>query len=280
VEQRALGPLSVSVLALGSWQTYERIPRADGVAVLNAARDAGITLLEVARYNDATGATGNSEVVFGEIFRASGWPRDAVTIAEKLWWEFWPSQSVADELDASLQRLGLDHVDFIYSDPPPSELAMEEVVEQVSALVSAGTVRAWGIVNWPAEMIASARAVAAIPPVAAQLPYSLVQRSPVEDADMIEALGPMGVVASFVLAGGALTGKYPGPGRLESQLSNPRFASALAEAERLRVRAAELGTTPAALAISFAVHAPRVATVLLGATSPEQVRANAAAIEV
>src|ERR1044072_9307966 len=135
MEHRALGPLSVSILALGSWQTDERIPRADGVAVLDAARDVGITFLETARYNattpDAPLATGYSEVVFGELFRASGWPRDEVVLANKLWWEFWPRQSVAEELDASLERTGLDHFDFIYSDPPPADLAMEEGVDPV-----------------------------------------------------------------------------------------------------------------------------------------------------
>ncbi|RKQ90618.1 aryl-alcohol dehydrogenase-like predicted oxidoreductase [Solirubrobacter pauli] len=284
MEQRALGPLPVSVLSLGSWQTYERIPRADGVAVLDAARDVGITLLEVARYNaaspDAPLATGYSEVVFGEIFRTSGWPRDEVAIANKLWWEFWPEQSVTQELEASLQRTGLDHFDFIYSDPPPAELAIEEVCEAVGGLVTAGKVKGWGVVNWPAERIAEARAVATVPPVAAQLPYNLIFRGMVEAPEMVEAMGPMGVVASAVLAGGALTGKYAdgGFGRLSGRLDDPRFAAALAEAEQLRERAAELGTTPAALAIRFAAEAPRVATVLLGATSPEQVRENARAI--
>ena len=45
------------------------------------------------------------EVVFGEVFRGSGWPRDEVLIANKLWWEFWPEQTAAQELDASLQRV-------------------------------------------------------------------------------------------------------------------------------------------------------------------------------
>ena len=71
--------IEVSVFALGSWRTYERIPREAGVAVLQAARDCGIDFLEVARYNDETWRapipTGYSEVVFGEVFRASGWPR-------------------------------------------------------------------------------------------------------------------------------------------------------------------------------------------------------------
>ena len=124
--------LDVSVLALGSWRTYERIPRAQGAAVLEAARAAGIDTLEVARYNDESGRapipTGYSEVVFGEIFRASGWPRDAATIATKLWWEFWP-QRPREELAASLERTGLERFDYVYSDPPPPELPLEQVVE-------------------------------------------------------------------------------------------------------------------------------------------------------
>jgi len=70
--------LEVSVFALGSWRTYERIPREAGVAVLQQARASGIDFLEVARYNDESGTapipTGYSEVVFGEVFAASSSP--------------------------------------------------------------------------------------------------------------------------------------------------------------------------------------------------------------
>src|SRR4051812_47091904 len=86
------GP-SVSVMSMGSWRTLERITPDLGVAVMRAARDAGITLLDDARYDDETGtapiATGWSEVVFGERFRAAGWDRHAVTVCNKLWWEHW-----------------------------------------------------------------------------------------------------------------------------------------------------------------------------------------------
>ncbi|MGZ4807417.1 MAG: aldo/keto reductase, partial [Ilumatobacteraceae bacterium] len=74
--------LNVSLFALGSWRTFERIPREQGLAVMQAAREAGITFLDDARYNDETGQapipTGYSEVVFGELFRAAGWVRDDV----------------------------------------------------------------------------------------------------------------------------------------------------------------------------------------------------------
>jgi L-glyceraldehyde 3-phosphate reductase len=285
--------LEVSVLALGSWQTYERIPRSQGVAVLQAARECGIDFLEVARYNDTTGSapipTGYSEVVFGEVFRASGWPRDEVLVANKLWWEFWPEQTAAQELDASLQRTGLDHFDFIYCDPPPDELAIEYVVTAVTDLVAEGKVRAWGIVNWQADRVAEAGRVAerlsVPPPCAAQLPYSLVSRSWVEDPAMKEALALCGasVVASYVLAGGILTGKYLSPGtkgRMADQLDAPQWEQAVAVADELHARAAEEGTTAAALAIAFALSNPDVATVLFGATTPEQVRENVHAVEL
>src|SRR5450432_4727476 len=122
--------LMVSKLALGSWRTYERVSREQGTSVMRAARDAGITFLDDARYNDETHnapiPTGYSEVVFGELFREAGWVRDEVVVSNKLWWEFWPEQDAAAELDGSLGRMGLDHIDLIYTMPPPEGLTIAE----------------------------------------------------------------------------------------------------------------------------------------------------------
>ena len=132
--------LEVSLLSLGSWRTFERISREQGVAVMRAAREAGITLLDDARYNDETGqapmATGWSEAVFGELFRAAGWVRDEVVVTNKLWWELWPDQDAAGELDGSLGRMGLDHIDLIYTMPPLEGLSVSDLVAQVAGLVS------------------------------------------------------------------------------------------------------------------------------------------------
>jgi L-glyceraldehyde 3-phosphate reductase len=291
--RRPLGAsgLEVSALALGSWRTYERIGPEAGAAVLQEARAAGIDFLEVARYNDETGRapipTGYSEVVFGEAFAASGWPRDEVTVASKLWWEFWP-QTAAQEMDASLERTGLERFDFVYSDPPPPELPMADVVGAVAELVSAGRVRAWGIVNWPAERVAEAGRVAdelgVAAPCAAQLPYNLISRDWVEGSEMTEALASCSatVVASYVLAGGILSGKYASGagGRMQGEVDAPRWEAAVRAARELRALADEVGTTPAALAMAFALANPDVATVLFGATSPAQIRENVAAAEV
>jgi aryl-alcohol dehydrogenase-like predicted oxidoreductase len=294
MERRQLGDsgLDVPLFALGSWRTWERIPREQAAEVMAHARSRGVDFLEVARYNDESGsapmASGYSEVVFGEAFRASGWPRDEVIIGEKLWWEFWP-QTPLEELEASLERTGLDHVDYLESDPPPADVPMEDVVGMIGELIAAGRARAWGIVNWPAERVAEAGRVAranGLPaPSSAQLPYSLAHRDWVEGPEMSEALDLCGasVMASYVLVGGILSGKYATPGatgRMAGQLDDPRVADAVAAVPALLELAARLDEPPAVLAMAFALANPRVATILTGATRPEQIDENLRAVEV
>jgi len=295
MEHRPLGAsgIEVSALSLGSWRTFERVPRETGVAVMTAARGHGIDFLDDARYDDETGSaplpTGYSEVVFGELFRAAGWKRDDVVVANKLWWEFWPAESAAEELDGSLARMGFDYLDLVYSERPPDGLAVPEVVVAVSELIASGKARAWGVLNWQPELITEAAGFAAsegLPaPCAAQLPYSLAHPEFVEDDLMADALNEAraSVVASAVLAGGALTGKYAisgADGRLAGDVDDPRRERAFQVGERLRGLADEMGTKPARLAIAFALSNPRVASVLFGATSPEQVAENVSALDV
>ncbi|HEY3183930.1 MAG TPA: aldo/keto reductase [Gaiellaceae bacterium] len=293
--QRALGSsgIDVSVLALGSWRTYDHISRAQGVAVMTAAREAGITFLDDARYNDETGRapipTGYSEVVFGELFRTSGWPRDDAIVANKLWWEFWPGETAEQELDASLERMGFDYVDLIYACWPPEGLEAEEIVTAVAWLIAAGKARAWGVCNWPPQLLSEAvefaRAEGLPAPCAAQLPYNLVHRESVEgdeDAAALEAAG-VSVVASASLMSGALSGKYASPdatGRIADKLDEPFVKEALEASRPLTELADRLDATPAALALAFALAGPRVAAVLFGATTPEQIRENVKAVEV
>jgi aryl-alcohol dehydrogenase-like predicted oxidoreductase len=282
--------LEVSVMSLGSWRTFERLPADTGVATMRAAREEGVNFFDDARYNDETGTapmpTGYSEVVFGNLFRGAGVPRDEAVVANKLWWEFWPEQSAAAELDGSLERMGFGHVDLIYANEPPPGLSVADLVADTAALVTAGKARAWGLVNWAADLAVQAVDAAAelgvMPPCAIQLPYSLVRRSWVEDAVMGQALesSGAGLIASFCLAGGVLTGKYrdgKAAGRAAGALSEPRYAAATAAAGDLARLAERLGTTAAALALAFPLTNPATASVLFGATSPEQLRANCAA---
>ena len=175
---------------------------------------------------------------------------------------------------------------MIYANPPPDGLAVPDMVAAVGGLLDAGKARAWAMVNWPAapcgEAVAAAASLGVAPPCAVQLPYSLVRRSWVEDPAMEAALhaAGAGVVASFCLEGGVLSGKYLAgatAGRAAATLGEARAAPAVAAAPDLVVLAAELGTTAAALALAFPLTNPDVTSVLFGATSPEQLRANCAA---
>jgi len=283
--------LRVSRLALGSWRTYERISRDQGVRVMRAAREAGINFLDDARYNDETGhaplPTGYSEVVFGELFRASGWRRDETVVSNKLWWEYWPDQSPAQELAGSLARMGLDHVDLIYSEVPPDGVGLEDAIDMITGLIRTGAARAWGTLNWTPDQMERAWQIAdreGVPgPVATQPPYSLVRREIVDDPAMRRVAADRGVaiVASYTLAGGILTGKYdeePGAGRAAGMIGQPQWAPAVAAGRDLAALARHIGVAPASLAMAFALLDPSVTTVLFGATRPEQIRANLGAL--
>jgi L-glyceraldehyde 3-phosphate reductase len=285
--------IGVSRLALGSWRTYERISRDQGVRVMQAARDAGINFLDDARYNDETGhapmPTGYSEVVFGELFRAAGWRRDDTIVSNKLWWEFWPDESPAQELAGSLARMRFGHVDLIYSEVPPDGVGLEDAIDMITGLIRSGAARAWGTLNWTPELMEQAWQIAdreGVPgPTATQPPYSLVSRETVDDPDMRRLAADRGVaiVASYTLAGGVLTGKYdqdPGAGRAAGMLGQSSVAPAVAAGRDLASLAREVGADPASLAMAFALLNPLVTTVLFGATRPGQVSANLRALAV
>jgi aryl-alcohol dehydrogenase-like predicted oxidoreductase len=217
--------------------------------------------------------------VFGELFRAADFRREDTIVSEKLWWEFWPRESAADELDASRGRLRFDYVDLIYCTALPAELSVEQAVAEVAALLAAGKARAWGVAMWPPAAIEAATLAAAAqgiePPCAAQMAYSLVSRAEAESPQMTAALrgAGAGLVASAALEGGLLTGKYDTPaatGRLAGGHDDPARRAALDTGRALRALAAEWGTSAAALAVAFVLDHPSLASVLGGATAPAQ----------
>jgi len=283
---RPLGrsPLEVSPLALGSWRAFERIGKERATEIVRAAAEGGINFFDDARYNDETGnapiPTGYSEVLFGEVMRAAGLPRADTVIANKLWWEHWPREDAAAELDGSLGRLGFDHVDLIYAVTLPDDLEVERAVEEVAGLLASGKARAWGIANWTAEQIVEGTAAAARlgiePPAAAQLSYSLVDRATVEDPAMERALteAGTGLVPSNVMAGGTLA-RGDGP---EGEQMTPRTNLPVREGGESSVRplATSIEATPATEAIAFALAHPLTVSVLFGVSSLAQLEENLA----
>jgi L-glyceraldehyde 3-phosphate reductase len=159
----------------------------------------------------------------------------------------------------------------------------------ITGLIRAGMARAWGTLNWTPEQMERAWQIAereGVPgPAATQPPYSLVHREIVEDPGMgrLVATRNVAIVASYTMAGGVLTGKYdqdPQAGRAAGTLGQPRVAPTVAAGRQLAALARDIGRDPAQLAMAFALLNPAVATVLFGATRPEQVRANLGALAV
>ena len=164
-----------------------RGPRRDAGGPGGRHRRCSTTPATTTRPGTAPIPTGWSEVVFGELFRGAGWDRDAVTVCNKLWWEHWPDEDAATELDGSLERMGLDHVDVIYAIAAPTAPPVEVVVEQVAGLIASGRARAWGTGMWSGRRLAAALdvcdATGAPYPVAAQMACSLADHRQSGDPD-------------------------------------------------------------------------------------------------
>ena len=193
-------------------------------------------------------------------------------------------------IDASLERLRTDHVDLYLLHRPDPEWPIAETVAAYAKLVEAGKTREVGCSNFSADQLdeaaAAARELGVTGFVNVQNHYSLLERTPeAEVIPEIERLG-MTLVPYFPLASGMLTGKYkrgedaPEGTRLAAWgdragafLSDDRFDVV----EQLDAYARDHGHTLPELALSWVAGAPTVASVIAGATSPEQVRANAAA---
>ena len=247
-----------------------------------------------ARYNERTGTlplkTGYSEVLFGRLLRDIGCRRQDLVIANKLWFEFFPNESIEAELDGSLSRLQMEYLDIEYCEKPPASLDMSDLVRELDRVIATGKLRAWGVLNWSAEMLEEAVAVARANswrlPSAAQLAYSVITRSPVEDARMVTVCDDagIGIVGSHSLNGGLLSGKYrtagAATGRLGSQLDDPRLAPLLPKVEPFIRIVAEVGCTPVQLALAYCLKNRQVSSLMFGARSVGQLQENLGAIAV
>lgn len=287
MEHRPIGSLSVSVVGLGCNNFGGRIDAAATEKVVHAALDAGINFFDTA---DIYGGT-KSEEFLG---RALGRRRSEVVIATKF------GMAVDDRrkgarpdyirraIEDSLRRLGTDRIDLYQLHQPDPSVPIADTLEALDGLVRAGKVREIGCSNFSAEQIRQAEdAVRPGAPrfVSVQNEYSLLHRDP-ESGVLAECVQRgIAFLPYFPLGSGLLTGKYrqgQPPPQGTRLTSGGRFSGRLEGAnmdlvERFAQFAAARGRTLLELAISWLVAQPAVASVIPGATSPQQVRANAAA---
>ena len=257
-------------------------------AVVDAALDVGITLFDTA---DIYGNKGGSESFLGEVLEGR---RDRVVLATKFGGDMGDGTQargsrdyIRKAIDASLRRLRTDYVDLYQYHTPDEVTPFEETFGALDELVREGRVRYVGHSNLSAEQVEEVDALAAsngwTRPVSAQNRYSLLHRDPEQDLlPVCERLG-LGVLPYFPLASGLLTGKYRrGEARPEGTRLTDRDDVFTDETfdrlEGLEAFAADRGLTLLDVAIGGLLGRPVVSSVIAGARTPEQVRANAAAV--
>jgi aryl-alcohol dehydrogenase-like predicted oxidoreductase len=182
-------------------------------------------------------------------------------------------------VEASLERLGTDVIDLYTYHRPDGVTPLEDTLAAMQELVDEGRVRWLGLSNVDGAQVAAA-AASGIEVVAVQNRYSLLRRD--DDAEVLPLCRRHGIgyVPYFPLASGLLTGKYrrgePAPegARLAGRPIDDRDLEAVEALERV---GAEHGHSLLELAVGGLASIPGIASVIAGATSPEQVRANAAA---
>jgi aryl-alcohol dehydrogenase-like predicted oxidoreductase len=279
--------LTVSAVGLGGNNFGRRCDLEQTRAVVAAALDQGITLLDTA---DVYGK-GASERFLGEVLKGR---RDQVVIATKFGSHLdGPEEEARGSrrylrraIEASLRRLQTDYVDLYQQHVPDPKTPLEETIAALDELIADGKIRYAGSSNYPGWRIADAdwiaRSEGRARLISAQNRYSLLQRGVEQEVIPACIQHGVGMLPFFPLANGMLTGKYrrgerpPEGTRLHGR---PQLLTdtAFDRIEALEKYAAERGRTLLEVAIGGLAAQPAVASVIAGATRPEQVRANAAA---
>jgi len=303
MEYRFLGRsgLKVSALSYGAWVTFsDQVGEDVAYACMQAAYQAGVNFFD----NAEAYAGGQAEVMMGNIIKKAGWKRSDLVISTKIFWggdgpndQGLSFKHIIEGANAALQRLQMDYVDLVFCHRPDRHTPIEETVWAMNQLIREGKAFYWGTSEWSAAQIMEAYGFARrehlIPPLMEQPEYNMLHRERFEReyAPLYRKIG-LGTTIWSPLASGLLTGKYNQgiPEGSRAALADydwlkRRFESEKAQKQIEKVRqmtdiAEELGCTMAQLAISWCLKNPNVSTVITGASHPDQVNENMAALEV
>ena len=284
-------------LSLGLWHNFGFVDSTQNAReILRCAFDLGITHFDLA--NNYGPPYGSAEENFGQIFKKDFKSyRDELFIASKAGFDMWPGpygnngsrKYLISSLDQSLKRMGLDYVDIFYHHRPDADTPLEETMGALADIVRQGKALYVGISNYQPEDTAKAAGLLRelnVPFILHQARYSIFDRW-VEDG-LLDTLGKEGVgcIAFSPLAQGMLTNKYvngiPEGSRAAKDLTyldQEEVTKNLSKIKNLAKIANQRGQKLSQMAIAWLLNQPSVESVLIGASSPSQLKENVVALE-
>jgi len=287
--------LKISEISLGAWVTFgAQVDEQKASDLIHAAYDQGVNYFD----NADMYANGQAEVIMGKAIRDL--PREALVISSKVFWPTMPGPNgrglsrkhIFESVHASLRRLNLDYLDLYLCHRYDPDTPVEEVVWAMNDLIRQGKILYWGTSKWEPALVAQAYGVARqytlIPPSMEQPQYNLFHRQRVEIllSPLCKEFG-LGLTTWSPLYFGILSGKYnegipegsraslPEMGWVRDRITPER----LSIVRQLTKLSQELDLTTAQLAIAWVLRRKEVASVITGATRPEQLDENIAAGE-
>ncbi len=290
--------LNLPAVSLGLWHNFGGVDVFENSrAMVHRSFDLGITHFDLA--NNYGPPPGSAEENFGRILKQdlSGY-RDELLISTKAGYLMWPGpygewgtrKYLLASLDQSLRRLGLDYVDIFYSHRPDPNTPLEETMGAVAHAVRSGKALYAGLSNYKAEDTRQAAKMLremGAPCLIHQPRYSMFDRW--VEGDLLEALAEEGVgcIAFSPLAQGLLTEKYLHGIPAGSRASKPHgflrpaqvTPEKLAQVSRLNALASARGQTLAQLALAWVLRHPQMTSVVIGASSVEQIEQNIKTLE-
>ena len=287
--------LKVSELSYGSWVTFSfQVGLNEASKLMNVAYENGVNFFD----NAEAYASGESEIIMGNVLKKYGWSRDSYIISSKVFWGGEkPTQRglshkhVVDACHAALKRLQLDYLDLYFCHRPDPETPIEETVRAMHTLIMQGKICYWGTSEWSAEEIKEAYKISKdlglTPPSMEQPQYNMFEREKMENEyKQLFETEKMGTTIWSPLASGFLTGKYLNgmPDNTRASLKNYKFIKDSFESEDYKIRykkveelqnlAGEVNIPLANLAIGWCLKNSNVSTVILGASKIEQLVQN------
>ncbi len=285
-------------ISLGFWHNFGENDNPDNMrAMMRTAFDLGITQFDLA--NNYGPQYGRAEKNAGKFLAEDFKPyRDELVISSKAGYDMWPGpygnwgsrKYLIASLNQSLSRLGLDYVDIFYHHRPDPNTPLTETLDALKSIVDAGKAIYAGISNYNAEQTAAAVKYARkihLPLIVNQSRYSIFDRK-IErmGLDKQAAKDGIGIIAFSPLAQGLLSDRYLNGIPADSRIAHDgRYlkredltANKLAAARRLQEMAKERGQSLAQMALAWDLRLSQVASVIIGASSPAQIKENADAL--